>query len=322
MQGTMAQGEKAGRRRFLRLAQALSLASQVVLFAPTLLAQAAAGPVRQSPEPTKPVSSVPIESMPRGKKLVLKDGNFQLVREYKIEGERIRYYSLERSQWEEIPMALVDWEATRKLEAEDAKRGAETVAKAHEEEQARRAEPLEIDASIEAAPGVFLPPGEGLFVFDGKGVFPLTQAETDIQLNKGHLLKQVLVPIPIIPTRHTVTLKGSHALFRIGAGQVEFYMRTADGREPEMELIRAKVRVNKRLVENLDMLFDRESAKREALPMERWQIAPGVYRFTMGRALEPGEYALTEILEAEGRSLYVWDFGVDAGAAQRAPKKE
>lgn len=319
----MTRAGKAGDWRFLRLAQALSLASAAALFAPALLAQAAAGPARQSPpQPTKPASPVPIEPMPRGKKLMLKDGNFQVVREYKIEGERIRYYSLERSQWEEIPSALVDWEATRKVEAEDAKRGAETVAKAHEEEQARRAEPLDIDASIEAAPGVFLPPGEGLFVFDGKGVFPLPQAETDIQLDKGHLLKQVLVPIPIIPTRRTVSLKGSHAVFRIRASQVEFYMRTADAREPEMELIRAKVRVNKRQVENLDMLFDRESAKREALPMERWQIAPGVYRFTLGRTLEPGEYALTEILQAEGMSLYVWDFGVDAGAPQRAPKAE
>src|ERR1700722_5445045 len=44
----------------------------------------------------------------RGKKLVLKDGNFQLVREYERKGERVRYFSLERGAWEEIPAAMVD----------------------------------------------------------------------------------------------------------------------------------------------------------------------------------------------------------------------
>ena len=50
----------------------------------------------------------------QGKKLVLKDGNFQLVREYQRTGERVKYFSTERADWEEIPAAMVDWEATAK----------------------------------------------------------------------------------------------------------------------------------------------------------------------------------------------------------------
>jgi len=46
----------------------------------------------------------------------LKDGNFQLVREYQRNGERVRYFSVERGAWEEIPSAMVDWDATAKAE--------------------------------------------------------------------------------------------------------------------------------------------------------------------------------------------------------------
>ena len=48
---------------------------------------------------------------------MLKDGSFQLVREYAVQGDRVRYYSLDRSQWEEIPSDLVDWDATGKAAA-------------------------------------------------------------------------------------------------------------------------------------------------------------------------------------------------------------
>src|SRR5579863_165182 len=46
-------------------------------------------------------------------KLYLKDGSYQLVKSYQIEGDRVRYYSLDRSQWEEVPLSLVDFTATQ-----------------------------------------------------------------------------------------------------------------------------------------------------------------------------------------------------------------
>ena len=45
-------------------------------------------------------------------KLYLKSGADMLVREYELKEDRIRYYSMERSQWEEIPARLVDLEKT------------------------------------------------------------------------------------------------------------------------------------------------------------------------------------------------------------------
>jgi len=32
-------------------------------------------------------------------RLYLKDGTYQIVREYKVEGDRVRYYSSERGEW-------------------------------------------------------------------------------------------------------------------------------------------------------------------------------------------------------------------------------
>ena len=45
-------------------------------------------------------------------KLFLKDGDFQLVREYQVDGDRVRYYSVERSDWEEMPVSLIDLKRT------------------------------------------------------------------------------------------------------------------------------------------------------------------------------------------------------------------
>ncbi|MGH9353166.1 MAG: hypothetical protein ACRD2G_13570, partial [Terriglobia bacterium] len=50
-------------------------------------------------------------------KLYLKDGSYQLVKSYQVEGDRVRYYSVERSQWEVVPVSLVDFKATQEAAA-------------------------------------------------------------------------------------------------------------------------------------------------------------------------------------------------------------
>jgi hypothetical protein len=144
-------------------------------------------------------STADIRKLPRGKKLILKDGSFQLVREYHVQGDRVRYYSTDSSQWEQIPAALVDWDATKKLEADEAASDAAALAKVHKQEEARRAEPLDIDASLEVAPGIFLPPGERLFLFDGKAVLPLTRPKPARNLRKAGCSNRCWFPCPSFP---------------------------------------------------------------------------------------------------------------------------
>ncbi len=258
-------------------------------------------------------AGVPV--LPKAKKLILTDGTYQLAQSYEIKGDRVRYFSVERSQWEEIPTSMVDWDATHKTESEDSKQADEVVAKLKAEEAAKRVVELEVDvdASIEVAPGIFLPPGEGVYLLDGKGVFPLTQVAADIKTNKTRALERVLVPIPIVPGRQTVFVNGQHAKFRITNHAPEFFMRTADGREPKIDLVLAQIHKDTRQLEFLDTYFSETSAKRKSMILQTWEVTKGVYRFTLGQKLQPGEYAIVEVVDQKDVGLYVWDFGIDAG---------
>jgi hypothetical protein len=306
-------------------ASSVLLAIALLLLSPALRAQTAANSpatTPASPAASRQTQDTTEPGLPTGKKLMLKDGSFQLVREYEVDGDRVRYFSIDQRDWEEIPASLVDWDATKKIAADEQARKAALIAKVHAAEVARRADAMDIDASIEIAPKVFLPPGDGLFEFDGKAIYPLTQAEADMKFSKTQMLKQVLIPVPIVPTRHVISLRGTRAKFRLKSTQTEFYMRTADGREPQLDLIRAKVHGDKRDLENLDELFKEQSATGKiSIPIERWEIAHGVYRFTLGAALEPGEYAMAEVVQGGATSLYFWDFGVDGNSAPSASSK-
>lgn len=266
--------------------------------------------------------------LPRGKKLILKDGSFQLAREYERKGDRVRYYSVERKEWEEIPAAIVDWDATAKAEAESEKSNATMLSKIHSQEEASRMEAvLDVDASLQVAPSVFLPPGEGMFVVEGKSVTPLGQVGSQIKTDRKTFLKQVLSPIPIVPGKRNVEIPGAKSKTRITSTTPEFYLREAPpdpdrvssvehssrpGESgPEVELVRATIKGNKRQLESIRSMFGQEiGTERKSVPMERWEVAATVYRFTLGEPLQPGEYALAEILP-DGMNLFVWDFGVD-----------
>lgn len=278
-------------------------------------------------------------ALPRGKKLMLKDGTFQLARSYERNGDRVRYYSAERGAWEEIPAALVDWDATAKAEAAEKSEDEAFAKKVHTQEEANRIDTvMDVDASLQVAPGVFLPPGEGMFVIDGKHVSQLEQAGAEIRTDKKQLLKQVMSPIPIVPGKRNVDIPGTRAKLRVSSSNVEFYLREAPpdpdrtspierssrpGESgPEVELVRATVKGGKRQLESIKTYFGQQvDERRKTMSLQRWEIAPTVYRFTLGEPLPPGEYALAEILPG-GINLFVWDFGVDNGDKPPASTKK
>jgi hypothetical protein len=283
-------------------------------------------PGESAASPTTPTG------VPRGKKLMLTDGSYQLVRDYEKKGDRVRYFSVERGAWEEIPASLVDWDATKKAEVADEKTAEALLQKIHIQEAAANAQtPVEVDASLTIAPGVFLPDGEGMFALEGKTIKKLGQAGSEVKTDKKTVLKQVLSPIPIIPSKHNVEIPGIRAAVRLTSSQLEFYLREPPpdpdrdssvlrtGRQgesgPEVALVRAKVKGGKRLLESIRSQFGQEIAQdRVEIAIQRWEVAPDIYRFTLSAPLPPGEYALAEILD-DGLNLFVWDFGVDAAPA-------
>src|SRR3954470_944805 len=86
-------------------------------------------------------------------KLYMKEGGFEVVREYKVEEDRVRFYSIERSDWEEVPLAMVDLKKTEENIAAR-QETLEKVSKAvAEEDEARREMAREI-RKIPQDPGV------------------------------------------------------------------------------------------------------------------------------------------------------------------------
>lgn len=118
-----------------------------------------------------------------GKRLILKDGSYQLVKKYEVIGDRVRYLSEERDDWEEVPNSLVDWPATNKWNQDHALNAqGQPIAPPAEAAPAAtspgEAEAAEIDRKAAAertdlmeqtpvvAPGLQLPNLDGIFALD------------------------------------------------------------------------------------------------------------------------------------------------------------
>jgi hypothetical protein len=272
---------------------------------------------------------------PRGLRLMLADGTYQLVREYERNGEHVRYFSSERGDWEELPASMVDWTATAKAEAEAEKESTALVEKVHKQEEGRRMDNVtDVDASLQVGEGVFLPQGEGMFVVEGKSIRIVDQVGAAAKTDRMREVADVLSPVHMVPGKQTIEIQGSHAVLRLKTNSPEFYLREAptdpehttgieqSGRAnesgPDVELIRVKVVHNRRVLESVRTLFGQPVSQNiNEITVQRWEVAPNVYRFTLGESLPPGEYVLAEMLR-DGLNLFVWDFGLDEAAGKTA----
>src|SRR5246127_1836395 len=107
-------------------------------------------------------AEVPAPAPTQARRLILKDGSYQSVTKYEIHGERVRYFSAERGEWEEVPKSLIDWDATEKFEQGRAqgKLAPEAVELDKQLDAERKAEQAR---SPQVAPGLRLPDEGGIF---------------------------------------------------------------------------------------------------------------------------------------------------------------
>src|SRR5260370_22210421 len=177
--------------------------------------------------------------LPKGKKLVLTDGTFQIVREYSVQGDRVRYWSVERSAWEEIPTTLVNWDATHKAEAEQSKQDAELKAKIRATAISEMAKEIDVDRSLEIKPGVFLPDGGGFYSLEDKQIYEMKQSLAVTKISKGREVGRILSGIPLIPLKMSLEIPDAHAALRLVTAEAELFMPTGDQRDPRFTLLPA-----------------------------------------------------------------------------------
>lgn len=234
-------------------------------------------------------------------KLYLKDGGFHLVREYQVQTDRVRYYSVERSQWEEIPLELVDLKRTGSETAERQTQLAEEGKVAAEEEKAQR----EVRAEVAT-----IPRDPGVYYVEDKTVKPIKAAESKVHTNKGRNVLKVLAPIPVVSGKATVELDGLHAPCVISNPEQEFYIQLAA--EERFGIVKLTADHKVRIVEKITVVPVTKELVEEPIEVQvfrKQMTQDGLYKVWPMKPMEPGEYAVVEYTPGK-TNMQVWDFAV------------
>ena len=237
-------------------------------------------------------------------RLYLKDGTYQLTNQYEVKSDRVRYYSTERGEWEEIPLELVDLDRTKgELKERETQLAAD--AKAEAEERAAEKQERKQIASIPTKPGAYY--------IRGDAMDPLKQAESKIVSDKKRTVLRVLSPIPTVPGKSTVELDGEHAPLHLTDVRPEFYFRLSD--YEGVDIVRLTPKKSMRVVENVsilqlknDRIVDEKFDKIESF---KKQEADLLFRVWPMKPLPPGEYAVIQYSEGK-LDPQIWDFTIDA----------
>jgi hypothetical protein len=268
----------------------------------------------------------------QARRLILKDGTYQSITKYEVHGDRVRYFSAERGEWEEVPNSLIDWDATNKFEQgrSQGKLAPEAVELDKQLEAERKAER---ERSPQVAKGLRLPDENGVFLLDTFENEPqldeLPQSGGDVEKNsKSNILRSTVNPLA--SAKQTIELPGPHAKVQSHTTVPSLYLNVDDatpaatqapGNEPPLppnerfKIIRIDSKNGKRIAGSVKVAVtgkvksDGHFVTANVAPM-----TGGWVKLSPSEPLAPGEYAVAEMLGKEGMNLYVWDFGVNPSA--------
>lgn len=239
-----------------------------------------------------------------GFKLYLTDGSYHLVSEYKIEGDRVKYYSTERGDWEEIPKELVDLKRTEsEIKAKDQQRADERRA-IEAEDQAEREERRKI-ARIPEDPGVY---------YERNGQLETVKiAESKLVTNKKRQILKIMSPLPMVSGKATLELDGPSAPLVVDSRRPEFFMRLSADEAPAIFKLTPGKSDGKpvRIVEKITIAPVVNEKIEEPIVIEtfRQQLADRLFKIWPTQDLEPGEYAVVQYTAGQV-NLQIWDFSV------------
>ena len=281
--------------------------------------------------------AIPSPAQDTPHRLILKDGSYQLVTKYEVKGDRVRYYSSEREEWEELPNALVDWPATDKFE-KNRTITPEAIQLDKELEQERELEEAQLP---QVAPGLRIPEPTGVFLLDNFQAQPqlleLNQSAGDVNRNtKGNIFRGAINPVASL--KQAIELDGSHAAIQSHVDVPSLYInidqpgdqqpqaqsnRPAQPEQPQkasvpfdrFRILKAEVKGNKRILGDVKrQVTGKVSQEQHAAKATTTGLRGGWIKITPTEPLAPGEYALVEVGEKEAMNLFVWDFGVNPKA--------
>jgi hypothetical protein len=237
-------------------------------------------------------------------KLYLKEGGYHAVREYSVQGDRVHYFSTERGEWEDIPLDLVDLTRTEK---ERQSKDSEVVKQSKEdaeEAKAMREERKEI-AAIPADPGAYFKVGPKIDT--------LVTAEYQVVTSKKRKTLQILSPLPLVPGKASVVIKGEHASYVVKETRPNFYLRM--DQQQRFGIITLTPKKGQRVVENISIMAVAHVANEERNQMDTFEqdLGNGLFKVWPEKDLTPGEYALVEFADKgdiNDVELVIWDFAV------------
>ena len=236
-------------------------------------------------------------------KLYMKDGSYQLVREYQVQNDRVRFFSTDRDEWEEVPAALVDLEKTKNDIQQRQDSAREDAAAADAEEKAEREARREVES---------IPVENGVYLIEGDKLIPVKVGESKIVSNKGRTVLKVLSPIPMVSGKATLELDGPHATQGTANRTPEFYIRLST--DERFGILRMGQHKGNRVVEKLTILPVVKETQEEPDLVEifRQQVGDGLFKIWPQKPLDPGEYAVVEYTDGKV-NMQVWDFFIAPG---------
>ena len=235
-------------------------------------------------------------------KLYMKDGSYHIVREYQVLPDRIHFYSVERSDWEDVPKDLVDLKRTES-EAAERKTKLDQDAKAMAEE-----EKAERDLEKEKRR---IPQDPGAYWLLGSEVQVMKLAESTVHTNKGRAILGKLSPVPVITGKATLEIQGAHSLNVFTNPEQEFYLQLSEPERFGIAKLTTKGAV--RIVATITTVPVVNEVVQEPTMVEilKKELDGGLYKIWPKEKLEPGEYAVVEYTENKV-NMQIWDFAIKA----------